>query len=144
MQTIQVSSIQLSKTSSAHWIMSPLPQAKSLHAHFQPPLPTSTYPTSPFPSGHHHTILCVYVLCIYVFWLIPSPSFIRSPFPFQTFSSIKRLYIILHSSLFGERFKKREKFVACSQEDDLIHFRSTGSETISKLLNVRYFPISIR
>ena len=33
------------------------------------------------PSGHHHTVVCVYVFCMYLLWLIPSPSFIQSPHP---------------------------------------------------------------
>ena len=37
------------------------------------PLPTST----PILSGHHHTVVCVCGLCMYVFWLILSPSFIQ-------------------------------------------------------------------
>ena len=32
-----------------------------------------------FPSDYHHNVVCVYALCIRVFWLIPSPSFIESP-----------------------------------------------------------------
>ena len=33
------------------------------------------------PSGHHHTVVWVYGLCINVLWLIPSPSFMQSPLP---------------------------------------------------------------
>ena len=29
------------------------------------------------PFGHHHTLVCVYWSCIYVLWLISSPSFIQ-------------------------------------------------------------------
>ena len=43
-----------------------------------PPPPS---PCSPFPlPGHRHcghTVVCVYGLCMYVLWLIPSPSFIQ-------------------------------------------------------------------
>ena len=40
-------------------------------------------PTPPFPSSHHHTVVCAYGLCIYVLWLIPSTSFFQfhSPLP---------------------------------------------------------------
>ena len=31
-------------------------------------------PSTPLPSGHRHTDVCVYGLCIYVLWLIPSSS----------------------------------------------------------------------
>lgn len=33
------------------------------------------------PCGHHHSVVCVCVLCIYVLWLIPSLSLIHSPSP---------------------------------------------------------------
>ena len=36
---------------------------------------------APLPPGHHHTVVCVYGLCLYVLWLIPSPSFIQLPPP---------------------------------------------------------------
>ena len=59
-KTIQVSSTQLGKTSSAHGSMCPLPQAKYLSARFHRLYPPS--PSPPFPSGCHHTVVCVYVL----------------------------------------------------------------------------------
>ena len=40
-------------------------------SHFLP-FAASTQPT-PLPSGHHHTVVCVYGSCIYILWLIPSP-----------------------------------------------------------------------
>lgn len=46
---------------------------------FAPPLPTFTQPSPLFPSGHHHTIVCVHGLRILVLWLIPSPCFIQFP-----------------------------------------------------------------
>ena len=46
---------------------------------FPPPLPTSTQLLPPLPFGYHHTVVCVYGLCRYALWPIPSPSFIRSP-----------------------------------------------------------------
>ena len=75
--TIQFSSVQLNKTS-AHCIVHPLPQAKQslFLSPFIPPLPTS------FPSGYHHTVVCVYVkiyIYIYSFCLIPLASFIQPP-----------------------------------------------------------------
>ena len=42
-------------------------------------LPPSSQPQLLFPSGHHHTAVCVHRLCIYVLWLIPSPSVISPP-----------------------------------------------------------------
>ena len=53
---------------------------------FSPPLPTSTQPPAPHPSGHHHTVVCVYVSCTYTLWLILSPSFIQSPSPLTAIS----------------------------------------------------------
>lgn len=41
-----------------------------------PPLLAPTHPPIPLSSGHHHTVVWVYGLCIYVIRLIPSPSFI--------------------------------------------------------------------
>ena len=46
-------------------LCSPPPKQSLFLSPFIPPLPTSTYPT-PFPSGYHHTVVCVYVLCICV------------------------------------------------------------------------------
>ena len=42
-------------------------------------LPISTQPQPLLPSGHHLTVVYVYVSCVYVLWVIPSPSFIRCP-----------------------------------------------------------------
>ena len=44
-----------------------------------PLLPISTQPQPLLPSGHHLTVVYVYVSCVYVLWVIPSPSFIRCP-----------------------------------------------------------------
>ena len=52
-----------------------------------PALPSSTQPLSPSSSGHHHTIVCVYGLCMYVLWLIPSP-FIQFPLPSDSCQSV--------------------------------------------------------
>ena len=52
------------------------------HMSSPPPLLlTSTRPL-PLPSGHHHTVFCVYELSVYVLGLIPSSSFIHSRFLF--------------------------------------------------------------
>lgn len=71
-KTIQVSSVQVNKISSSHCIVHQLPQDKSLS-------PTSTNSHLPFPSAYQYTVFCVCILCIYVFWLITSPSFIQFP-----------------------------------------------------------------
>ena len=74
---IQVSSIQLNKTSSAHFSMHPSPQAKSLSIPISFPLPTSTYPHLPSRLAIT-TLSSVSMHYVCVFWLIPSPSFIQS------------------------------------------------------------------
>ena len=58
--TIQVSVVQLNKTSSAHCIMYPWPKAESFCLHLSslcPPPPTPIH----FPSGYHSTLVCVCV-----------------------------------------------------------------------------------
>ena len=51
------------------------------NVHISPTLPTSTHSLPPFFSGHHHTVVCVDRLFIYVLWLIPSPSLIQNSLP---------------------------------------------------------------
>ena len=60
-KAIQVSSVQVNKTSSAHCIVHPTPQAKS---HSIPILPLFAHlhlPSTHFPSGYHHTVVSIYV-----------------------------------------------------------------------------------
>ena len=76
-KTTQISIIQLNKHHFYNCPVFPSAQVKSLSVNLT--LHTSTQLQSPFLSGYHHTDVCVYVLCICVFWLIPSPSFIQSP-----------------------------------------------------------------
>ena len=70
-----------------------------------PLLLCSPHPDStPLPSGHHHTVVCVYGLCTYVLWLIPSPSFVQSPIPSDSCQSVPCVHVsvsILSVSLFG-------------------------------------------
>ena len=40
------------------------------------------------PSGHHHTVVCIYWLCVYVLWLIPSASFIQSTIPLSLLTGL--------------------------------------------------------
>ena len=61
-KTIQVSSAQLNKTSSAHCIVLPSPKAKELPIH-----PSFAYlhlPATPSLTGYYHTVVCEYV-CVY-------------------------------------------------------------------------------
>ena len=73
---------------------------------FLPSLPTSTQPHLPFPSGHHHTVVCV--CAVHVLWLIPSPSLIQPFLPLPAdncqsvpcvHASISILFISLSCSL---------------------------------------------
>ena len=80
-KTIQVSSVQLNKISSAYCIMLSLPHAKSLSAPIFPPsAPTLPSPHPPFPLAI--TRLLSSSMCyVCVFWLTPSLYFIQSPNP---------------------------------------------------------------
>ena len=69
-KTIQVSSVQLSKTSSARCIVRRLPTASPFSTPFMPPLPSSTSPSA-FPSDYHHAVVCVCVIYTYGFFLNP-------------------------------------------------------------------------
>ena len=62
-----------------------------------PPFPHLCLPPHPLPSGHHHTIVCVYGSCIYVLWLIPSPSFIQSSPPPSPLTAVSLFYINMGS-----------------------------------------------
>ena len=68
-KTIQVSSVQLNKTSSAHCVCRVLvgPSKVSFCPHFDPlwPPPLSPHLHPSFPSYHHHTVVWVSVSCIY-------------------------------------------------------------------------------
>ena len=78
-QTIQVSSVQFSKTSSAHCIVCPLPKASLLPFPLVSPCSTSTYSHPLFPLTIT-TLLSVSMCYIYtVFLKIPLPSFIQLP-----------------------------------------------------------------
>ena len=52
--------------------MLPFPALHSYTAHLHPT-------PNLLPSGHHHTVVCVYGLCIYALQVIPSPCFIQFP-----------------------------------------------------------------
>ena len=78
-KTIQVSSVQLNKTSSVHCIVCPSPHAKSLSVLFCPTQPTSTYPP-PFPLPIT-TLLSASVYCMGVFFFFANRSFIQSSTP---------------------------------------------------------------
>ena len=58
-KTIQLSSVQLNKTSSVHCIALPSLQAKCFSILIFSLLPTSTYSLTHVPSGRHHTVVCV-------------------------------------------------------------------------------------
>ena len=47
------------------------------------PLLSSTSPHYPptLPSGHYHTVVCAWGLCLHALWIIPLLSFIQSPPP---------------------------------------------------------------
>ena len=81
------------------------PQAKSLFVRISTHLPTSTEPTTPFPSVNQYTVFSVYMLCVYAVCLIPSLSFIQSPNPLssETCQSVTWIHAsvsILFASLF--------------------------------------------
>ena len=51
------------------------------------------------PSGHHHAVVCVHGLCLYVLWLIPSPSLIQSyppPSPLRVISLFHISMLLLY------------------------------------------------
>ena len=54
------------------------------------PLFASLHPAlAPCLASHnHHTVVCICGSCIYVLRLIPSSSFIQSPFPFDSYQSV--------------------------------------------------------
>ena len=57
-------SVQLNKTSPAHCIVHPSPQAKSLSVPVFPHFAHLHLPLTPFPSGYPHILICVYVLYV--------------------------------------------------------------------------------
>ena len=75
-KTIQVSSVQLTNTSSAHFMVRSFPKATSLSIPIYPLLFTSTCTHLPFPSGYHHRhccrCLCHIYIAIYLFqcWIL--------------------------------------------------------------------------
>ena len=77
-KSIQVSSVQVNKTSSAHCIVRSLPQIRSLSVPIYPPFVHFHLPHPPSLSLYRCPGLCViYILLC----LIPSPFFISSPTP---------------------------------------------------------------
>ena len=78
-KTIQVSSIWLNKTSSAHCIVHPSAQVKYLSLPISLPVSTSTYLPFPSSSGCHHPVVCFYVLHTYVILLNPFTFVMQSP-----------------------------------------------------------------
>ena len=92
------------------------------------PLPTSTCPSpAPFPSGCHHPVVCVYVLCIWV-------SFLLNPFTFSSNSplspplwelSVYSMYpclcfYIVHQFILFIRFTKIWKQPKCPSVEEKI------------------------
>ena len=74
----------------------------SLFAHLHPALPLP-----PLPSGHHHTVVCVYGLYLYALWLIPhrlsvspAPSPLTAVSLFHVFMplSVLSVYFLLSST----------------------------------------------
>lgn len=85
---IQVSSVQLNKTASAHWTVCPLPQAKFLSVPILPHLAHLHLPPTPFPSGlwlspysflclkRIYTYICIYI--IYIHFLLNTFTFFHT------------------------------------------------------------------
>lgn len=65
-----------------------------------PPLYTSTQPLCLLSSDYHHTIVCVNGLCIYVFWIIPLPSFIQSSHSPSPLRAVSLFHISMSLVLF--------------------------------------------
>ena len=65
---------------SAPCVVHPWPKAKSLPITIHPPFAHFHSPPRPFPSGCHHTVVCVYVSYIY-FWLNPFTFLHPIPLP---------------------------------------------------------------
>ena len=66
-KTIQVSGVQLCNTSAAQCIVYSASKVKSVSCHHLSPCCPLAPPSSPFPSGNHHSVVSV------CFFLIPSP-----------------------------------------------------------------------
>ena len=64
-------------------------------------LPASTHPSTPFTLRGRPIAVCIYELCIYVLWLVPSPSTIPSLLPITPLAdSFSLFHVSMPRSLF--------------------------------------------